>query len=145
MTALVWFLKHCIVSIFSTGIRVLAHICVNAPFLISIIIKPCCLMKKCFKQHQRLKEYSCFTSCIYEACIDRRDPWDFACAGIENNFDISVEHSDALWEGEGETNRDEGTSHHCPTPAPLWRGVNHRTFDSRHCLWLFNGQTPHIQ
>ena len=53
------------------------------------------------------------------------------CAGIEDQFNISVEHSDALGKGKGETNRDEGTNHHCPTPAPLWRSVPHRTSNSR--------------
>lgn len=45
-------------------------------------------------------------------------------------------HSNALWECKGKTNRDEGTSHHCPIPAPIWRSITHRTFGSWHWLWL---------
>lgn len=71
------------------------------------------------------------TSSIHDSKHDGRDPGHLTAVGIEDHFNFLEEHSDGLWEGVGETDRNEGSKHYGPTPATFRRGVSHRTSNCR--------------
>lgn len=74
---------------------------------------------------------SLLTSCVHDSKHDGGDPGHLTACGVEDGLYFLEEHGDGLGEGVGESDRNEGTSDHCPTPAPLRRGVAHGTSDSR--------------
>lgn len=63
------------------------------------------------------------TSSVHDSEHDGGDPGHLAGRGFKDGLDLFEEHCDGLGEGVGEADGDEGSSHHCPAPAALWRGV----------------------
>lgn len=63
------------------------------------------------------------TSSIHDSQHDGWDPGHLTGRGVEDDLDLLEEHGDRFGEGVGEADGDEGSHHHSPAPATLWRGI----------------------